>query len=52
VRGVLGTRDAMREELDRRVIYGDEAFMEELKKKYEIQEVSRPKGRPKKKHKM
>jgi hypothetical protein len=36
-------------EMDGRVIYGGEAFAGELKKKYEIDEVIKPKGRPKKK---
>ena len=48
VRGMSRTRDAMRGALDRRVIYGGEAFTGELTKKYEIQEVIKPKGRPKK----
>jgi hypothetical protein len=45
-------RDAMKGELDRRVIYGGKAFTGEVRKKYEIQEVIRPKGRPKKRDQM
>lgn len=52
VSGMLRTRDAMRGELDRRVIYGDEGFTGELKEKYDIQEVIKPKGRPKKRDQM
>ena len=37
------------ENMDRRAICGGEAFAGELKKKYEIDEVIKPKGRPKKK---
>jgi len=36
-------------EMNGRAIYGGEAFAGELKKKYEIDEVIKPKGRPKKK---
>jgi putative transposase len=52
VRGMLRRRDAMRGELDRRVIYGGEAFTGELKEIYDIQEVIKPKGRPKKRDQM
>ncbi len=48
VGGMLRTREAMRGELDRRVIYGGEAFTGELKKRYAIQEIIKPKGRPRK----
>ena len=46
VRGMLRSRDAMKREMDRRVIYGDEIFTEEFKKKYKIDEIIKPKGRP------
>ena len=46
VRGMWLTRNAMRGALDRRVIYGGEAFTGELKKRYKIREVIKPKGRP------
>jgi putative transposase len=49
--GMLRSRGAMRGEMDRRAIYGGEAFAGELKKKYEIEEVIKSKGRPKKKGK-
>jgi putative transposase len=48
VRGMLRSRDAMKGEMDRRVIYGDGIFTEEFKKKYKIDEIIKPKGRPKK----
>ncbi|OGP65248.1 MAG: hypothetical protein A2170_04605 [Deltaproteobacteria bacterium RBG_13_53_10] len=46
--GMLRTRDAMRGEMDRREIYGGDAFAGQLKRQYTIEEVVRPKGRPKK----
>ena len=48
VRGMLRSKDAMRGEMDRRAIYGGEAFSGELKRKYEIEEIIKPIGRPKK----
>ena len=49
VRGMLRSKDAMRGEMDRRATYGGEAFADELKRKYEIDETIKLKGRPKKK---
>lgn len=44
----MRTRETMRGEPDRRVIYGGEAFTGEPKRKYAIQEVIKPKGRSRK----
>jgi len=48
VRGMLKDKDAMKGEMDRRVIYGGEGFIKRTKGKYKIEEVIKPKGRPKK----
>jgi putative transposase len=48
VKGMLKEKKAMKGEMDRRVIYGSEEFTERTKGKYEIEEVIKPKGRPKK----
>jgi hypothetical protein len=36
----------MRGEMERRTIYGSEVFTGKLKKAYEIEEIIRPLGRP------
>jgi putative transposase len=51
VKGMLGKKDAMRGEMDRRAIYGGEIFVSKLRKKYKVEEVIKPIGRPKKKDK-
>jgi hypothetical protein len=48
VRGMLKERDAMRGEMERRMIYGSGEFPEKIKREYEIEEVIKPKGRPRK----
>lgn len=48
VRGMLRNKDAMKGEMERRVIYGSEEFIEKTKEKYKIEEIIKPKGRPKK----
>lgn len=45
---MLKNKDAMKGEMDRRIIYGSEEFIEKTKGKYEIEEIIKPKGRPKK----
>jgi putative transposase len=45
VKGMHKERDAMKGEMDRRVVYGSEGFTEEIKGKYNIQELIKPKGR-------
>jgi len=46
---MLCIKDAMRGEMDRRAIYGSGMFVGHLRKNYEIEEIVRPVGRPKKK---
>jgi len=46
---MLWIKDAMRGEMDRRAIYGSGMFVGYLRKDYEIEEMVRPVGRPKKK---
>ncbi len=48
VEGMLRSKEAMRGEMDRRAVYGGEVFMGELKKMYEMEEIIKPIGRPKK----
>jgi hypothetical protein len=47
VEGMLRSKEAMRGEMDRRTIYGGEVFAGKLKKMYEIEEIIKPIGRPK-----
>lgn len=47
VKGMLRERKAMKGEMDRRVIYGSEGFVEEVKQGYRVEGVIRPRGRPK-----
>ena len=44
----MRSRDVMRGEMERRMIYGSEAFAGRLKKAYEMVEMIKPIGRPKK----
>jgi len=46
---MLRTKEAMKGEMDRRTIYGSGMFVGQLRKDYEIEEMVRPVGRPKKK---
>ena len=48
VKGMLRSKEAMRGEIERRVIYGSEVFVGKLKKVYEMEEMIKPIGRPKK----
>lgn len=48
VEGMLRSKEAMRGEMDRRAIYGGEVFAGKLKKMYEVEEIIKPIGRPKK----
>jgi putative transposase len=47
VRGMLQSKGAMRGEMERRVVYGSEVFVDKVKKVYELDEIIRPVGRPK-----
>ena len=51
VKGMMRTKEAMRGEKERRVIYGSEVFAGKLRKAYKKEEMIRPTGRPKKKPK-
>ncbi len=48
IRGMLREKDAMKGEMDRRIMYGSEDFTSELMKKYKVEAKIKPKGRPKK----
>lgn len=47
VKGMLKEKNAMRGEMERRVIYGSEEFTNKAVGEYKIEAVIRPKGRPK-----
>ena len=49
VEGMLRRKEAMKGEMDRWAIYGSGMFVDHLRKDYEIEEMIRPVGRPKKK---
>ena len=40
-------QNAMKGEMDKRVIYGSESFLDTTTRKYKIEAVIKPKGRPK-----
>jgi len=46
---MLRTKEAMKGEMDRRTIYGSGMFVDHLRKDYEIEEMARSVGRPKRK---
>ncbi len=48
VMGMLKEKDAMAGEMERRIVYAGEDFMEKLAKEYEVERVIRPRGRPRK----
>jgi hypothetical protein len=48
VKGMIRSKEAMRGEMERRVIYGSEVFVGKLKKAYKMEEMIKPTGRPKK----
>jgi len=41
-------KEAMKGEMDRRVVYGGEDLVLRIKKEYGMEAVTKPKGRPKK----
>lgn len=47
VRGMLREKKAMKGEMDKRTIYGSKDFTDKVRDSYGIDEVVRPKGRPK-----
>jgi hypothetical protein len=50
-KGVLKARNAMKGEMDRRMIYGNKDFIDVIKRGYELEALVKPKGRPKKEEK-
>ena len=48
IKGMLRDKDAMKGEMNRRVIYGSEDFIDKVTKEYEIKAVIGLKGRPRK----
>jgi hypothetical protein len=42
---MLKEKEAMKKEMDKRVVYGNTGFAAEMTEKYKIQEMIRPKGR-------
>lgn len=51
VEGMLRTKDAMKGQMNRRTIYGGQKFVAYFRENYEIEEMIRPIGRPKRKDK-
>ncbi len=45
VRGMLKVKEAMKGEMNSRVLYGSEGFVGKITGKYKIQELIKPKGR-------
>lgn len=48
VKGMIREKKAMKGEMEKRMIYGSDDFTENIKKKYDVESIIRPKGRPKK----
>ena len=48
VRGMLGERDAMKGEMNRRVVYGSADFIDKVTEQYKVGALIKPIGRPKK----
>jgi hypothetical protein len=48
VRGMMREKKAMKEEMDRRVVYGNEAFIRKVQMAYKVEALIKPKGRPRK----
>lgn len=48
IKGLLKERDAMRGEMDRKVVYGSEGFIKEVTRRYKVGAVIKPRGRPRK----
>ena len=49
VDGMLRTKNGLKGEMNRRAMYGNEMFADDLRKRYRMEEMVRPVGRPKKK---
>ena len=48
IRGMLRDKNAMNGEMNRRMIYGSEEFIDKVTKEYNVEAVIRLKGRPRK----
>jgi hypothetical protein len=46
VREMLRDKEAMRREMDRRRVYGSKDFMERITRRYKVESVIKPIGRP------
>lgn len=46
VRGMVKEKEAMKGEMNKRVLYGSEDFIEKTTKKYKVEAMIKPKGRP------
>ncbi len=51
IQDMISKKNALKGEMNRRLVYGNEEFINEIKKNYHIEEKTKPKGRPKKKTK-
>ena len=45
---MLTARNALKGEMDKRIITGGEGFADEVRRTYELESVTKPKGRPRK----
>lgn len=48
VKGFLKEKNAMKGDMNRRVVYGSEDFSEKIRDKYDLEGIIKPRGRPKK----
>ena len=48
LKGAIKARKAMKREIDGRMIYGNRDFADVTKRRYELEALVKPKGRPKK----
>ena len=48
MRGMLKGKNAMKNEMERKIVYGNETFIQKLSKEYGVAGVIRSKGRPRK----
>jgi hypothetical protein len=48
---MIRERDAMRGEMDRRVIYGSDRFIDKVTREYNIEAMIKQRGRPRKERK-
>jgi len=48
VRGMLRDKNAMKKEMDRKIVYGNETFIKRMQRVYNLEAIIKPKGRPRK----